>query len=346
VNEIPQDSVSPLSQRVRAPHVVAVPATPGLEWRPASVDDIDAVTELMQDASRVDHPHYLQTREETEEDLTASYVDCERDTIVGVDAAGRIRAYGTAQLGPSQDMLLRTILFGAVHPDLRGRGIGRQLAAWLEQRALQQLAASEARLPGWIMTYHEDTELAAIGLFERRGFVPVRYYFQLQRPLDEPILDVQVPEGVTLRTPTAADAEAVRLAKNDSFQDHWGSLPMNEEQWGRLWNSPAFRPDLSVIAVTESGEVAGLVLTEVVEADWPGQGFSSGYIELVGVPRAHRGKRIAPAMLTEALRLIGAAGLDKAVLDVDSESLTGAVELYERVGFRQASRSRAMSKVY
>lgn len=341
-----ENQLLPLSERVAAPAVVAVPVTAGLTWRPASVLDIDAVTELMQDAGRIDHPHYLQTRDETEEDLTASYVDLERDTIVAVDATGRVLAYGTAQLGPSQDIRLRTILFGAVHPEFRGRGIGRQLAAWLDQRAQQQLASSEARLPGWIMTYHEDTELAAIGLFERRGFTPVRYYFQLQRPLDEPIADVPAPAGIILRNPATADAELVRIALNDSFQDHWGSLPMNAEQWGRLWNSSAFRPDLSVVAVTADGEIAGLVLTQVVEADWPGQGFSSGYLELVGVPRAHRGKRISPAMLTGALRLIAAAGLERAVLDVDSESLTGAVELYERVGFRQATRSLAMSKVY
>jgi hypothetical protein len=88
VNEIQAEPLSPLSQRVRAPQVVADPATPGLEWRPARIEDIDAVTELMQAASRIDHPHYLQTREETEEDLTASYVDLERDTIVGVMPRG------------------------------------------------------------------------------------------------------------------------------------------------------------------------------------------------------------------------------------------------------------------
>ena len=88
------------------------------------------------------------------------------------------------------------------------------------------------------------------------------------------------------------------------------------------------------------------MLVDVNENDWPGQGFSSGYIELVGVPRAFRGRGVAPAMLTAASVKLQEARLEYAVLDVDSASPTGAVGLYERAGFRESGRSRALIKVF
>jgi ribosomal protein S18 acetylase RimI-like enzyme len=136
------------------------------------------------------------------------------------------------------------------------------------------------------------------------------------------------------------------VARNDSFRDHWGSQPMNEEQWDSFVGRSTFRPDLSFLAVAPDGTVAGFVLSSVSEDDWPGQGFSSAYIDLVGVTRAWRKRGIAPALLARDLRAIADAGLEKAVLDVDSDSPTGALGLYSGVGFAESNRSINFTKVF
>ena len=86
----------------------------------------------------------------------------------------------------------------------------------------------------------------------------------------------------------------------------------------------------------------GFALGSVNEEDWPVQGFSSVYVDLIGVTRDRRGRRIAPAVITALLRAARAAGLDKAILDVDTESPTGANGLYGRLGFEPTERMVAL----
>jgi mycothiol synthase len=331
---------------VIAPPAVDIPELRGTVWRSARRDDVDGITAMMQAADRVDHPRYLTTRDEILDSIDTSYIDASRDTLLGLDLTNAIVAFGSVALLPGQETLVRSVLFGAVHPEWRGKGIGRQLLRWQEQRALQQLAHSDKALPGWILGFIDDESIQANHLFTRAGFRTARYSFELQRRFDEPIPDVAVPDGFSIANPIPSRREELRLARNDAFRDHWGSQPTTEEQWERFARRAVSRPDLSFVVSAPNGEVAGFILTEVNKDDWPGQGFSSAYIDLVGVTRTWRHRGIAPAMLVEALRAIRADGLDCAVLDVDSNSLTGALALYEGVGFRQSGRSRSVNKVF
>ena len=145
------------------------------------------------------------------------------------------------------------------------------------------------------------------------------------------------PKGIAL-VPYAADwKEATRLARNDAFRDHWGSLETPAERWSHFVDGPHLRPDLSWLAV-EGDRVVALALGTVNEDDWEAQGYSSVYIDLIGVTRDRRGRRLAPAVITALLRSARDAGLDKAVLDVDTESPTGANSLYGRLGFEPTER--------
>jgi ribosomal protein S18 acetylase RimI-like enzyme len=98
--------------------------------------------------------------------------------------------------------------------------------------------------------------------------------------------------------------------------------------------------------VDASGAVVGLVIASVNEEDWPGQGFSSAYIDLVGVTREWRKRGIAAALLANTLAAAKLAGLERAVLDVDSESPTGAQGLYAAAGFTESHRSITYTRVF
>lgn len=336
--------MQPLNQRVTAPERVDLPIGPeGVHWRPATKADVPALHEVEKEVSAVDHPHYTITEEEFEDDLDASYIDAELDTLLATAADGRLLAWGSVIASPGQATLVRTIIHASVRPSERGRGIGRRLLAWQVARAEQRLAASDKDLPGWIMAYIDDSVTAAKHLYERAGLGVARYFLELGRDLAAPIPDLG--EGIEIVRFGPEHSERVHAAVTDSFRDHWASQPMSDEQWEKFVGRSTFRPDLGSVAIVD-GEVAGFVLASVIEEDWAGQGFSSSYIDLVGVPRAFRGRGIAPALLAASMRLMAAEGLERAVLDVDSDSPTGALGLYTKVGFAESNRSVAYNRVY
>ncbi len=338
--------LSPLRNRVIAPSTLPVPdSTDEVVWRPATAEDIDAIFDCARDIDVAEHPHYVTTREEIAEDLGHSYVDLERDSIIALDSDGRVLAYGLAILGPSQDTLVRSILTGGVRPSARGRQLGRVLLAWQEGRALQQFAGSDKQLPGWMIVWTFEKAAATVRLAERAGFRIERYFLELRRDLSEPVMP-QTIDGIDIVPFDTSRSDAVRLARNDAFRDHWGSQPTTVENWNEMVGRSTFRPDLSFLAIAPGGDIAGFVLSEVKVEDFEPQGFSSAYIDLVGVPRAYRRRGIAPAMLTRTLEAISAAGLEKAVLDVDAESPTGALGLYTQLGFTEANRSMQLNKEY
>ena len=340
------DPSVPLRDRVAAPAALPIPtATSELTWRPASGSDLDLILDCVRAIDAVDHPHFVTPREELEEDLGRSYVDLEVDSLLALDPDGRVLAFGLVVLSPIQETLVRSILQGGVRPESRGRGIGRQLLAWQEARALQQFAGSDSVLPGWMMVWTDERAASTVRLAARFGFRIARFYLELRRDLSEPIVRRDL-DGFEIVPFDASRAEAVRLARNDAFRDHWGSQPTAEEDWNSMVTRSVFRPDLSFLAIAPSGDIAGFVLSEVNEEDFATQGFSSAYIELVGVPRAYRKRGIAPALLSRTLEAVAAAGLDKAVLDVDSDSPTGALGLYTGVGFLEANRSLNLVKEF
>src|SRR5690242_9644416 len=141
MSETPTTPSATLAERLGAPAEPVLPRHPDVAaWRPATEADLDAVMELFRAADAVDHPSWVTPREDVAETFVAEHIDPARDTLIGMDAAGRVVAAGEATLHPSRDEHLHAFLGGRVHPELRGRGIGRELMRWEHERARQQIA--------------------------------------------------------------------------------------------------------------------------------------------------------------------------------------------------------------
>ena len=337
------------AQRIEVPAVIALPTHPDVvTWRRATVDDVDAVTELFRAADRVDHPSWVTPREDIEEIFESSWIDPARDTVVGFDADGRAVAAGSVTVHPAREQHLHAYLGGRVHPDLRGHGIGRELMRWEHERALEALAELDSPLPAAVFVYADEPDIAARHLAERRGLREERWFSTMVRDLALEIPEIAIADDESGDAPQleivaydASRTEQARLARNDAFRDHWGSLETPPERWSHFVDGPFLRPDLSWLAV-EGDRIVAFALGSVNEEDWAVQGYSSVYIDLIGVTRDRRGRRLAPAVITALLRAARDAGLEKAVLDVDTESPTGANSLYGRLGFEPTERSVAL----
>jgi ribosomal protein S18 acetylase RimI-like enzyme len=143
--------------------------------------------------------------------------------------------------------------------------------------------------------------------------------------------------------------DEIRRAHNAAFTEHHGSAERDPQSWQAMFTGTrAFRPELSVLAV-EDGAVVGYVLAYVYEADSAATGVRETHLGQIGVlPRA-RGRGLASALIAAALRIGAEHGCERAGLEVDTDNVTGALRLYEKLGFSttrlRVSWSRSLREV-
>ncbi|WP_369373862.1 GNAT family N-acetyltransferase [Promicromonospora sp. Populi] len=363
-----EPETAPIAERAAAPAALPGPTAGGLTWRAWTRDDVTALATLMRTVQEADGRDWFTPADEVAELFDAPAFDVAADTLAGLDADGALRAYAHVERFPTDGVnILRTSLSGGVHPSHRGQGIGTELLAWATGRARQALAASGTdpvldRLPARISAHIDDTDPAERReLLRSGGLEPVRYYANLLRDLSLPVPAIGLEAPLRLVPWSAALDDATRLARNDAFRDHWGSQPRTPESW-RAYRS-SFAPEWSFVVVDESvryagseqeqpgdGTVAagtpyvvGLHMAGRYEHDWETQGYTAGYTDLLGVRRDYRGRRIAAALLTHAMRVFADAGMQQAELDVDTDNPTGATGLYARLGYTKSDGSTMYS---
>ncbi|MDQ0756742.1 GNAT family N-acetyltransferase [Arthrobacter sp. B3I4] len=314
---------------------------PRLTWRPAGPAELDGWAALIARTAAVERPVWFERREDLAQLLESRNNPVAGNSILGFDGEGIPRAYSRITKNPTGD---KAIGFGCVDPAWQGSGIGTGLLGWLEARTRQRFAEDGLAAPR-LRLYMEEQHTHQAALFRGRGYRIVRYYNEMHRPLShafpEPVLD----DGLELVCFEPGLHEAVRLAHNEAFRNHWGSEPRDEEAWGFVVNDPLARPDLSAVVIEKAGgRVAGYQLASHDAESAADRGFKEGYTDLLGVRREFRGRGIAQALLADAMRRFAAAGMDKASLDVDSENPTGALALYTKLGYVTVNRSMAWDK--
>ena len=234
-------------------------------------------------------------------------------------------------------------LLGGVRPDHRRRGIGTQIVEAGLARAGEAFASLPADVPR-----HADLEalpgqVGRIALLEAQGFEHVRSFLVMHRPIDADAAVAPLPDGLTARDWEPDLDERARAAHNDAFRDHWASEPVGMERWRHLGaDGPGFVAGLSSLAVTRSGEVAGYVLCSAPPGMQREQ--RTAWIGTVGVRRDHRGRGVGTALLTRSIAAMRTDGFERVGLDVDADNPTGAVRVYERLGFSETRRQLIYSK--
>ena len=135
---------------------------------------------------------------------------------------------------------------------------------------------------------------------------------------------VIVPFEVSYLNWTPERAHAFFTVYDASFRERPGFPGWSEAEWVDWTSSdPAFRSDLSVLAVVQ-GQAVGFV----TNAD-EGQ---HGYIIQVGVHPNWRGQRLGAALTTYALQKWQETGKEAVILHVNVNN-PGAMRLYQQLGF-------------
>ncbi len=329
-------TIEPLRVRADAPDVVEIPSGHlELSWRPLTLTDAAELQALLLICAAEDEEHERQTFEDVVEALSGSWKDLDRDTLGGFDASGGLRACAMVEVRPGDTRTLRCFLFGRIHPQWRGRGLGRALVTWMEGRGRQKLVESGKELPARLATFLDERARDHRRLYAAAGFSPVRWYTDMRRDLAAPLPGLEVPQFTRIVPWTPDLDDEVRLAHNDAFADHWGSEPATAETWAA--SAAATAPEWSFVALSDEGErpgVVGYLMSSRREQNWPVAGYTYGYADIIGVRRSARGQGLAAALLVTAMTAYRDSGMEFAALSVDTANPTGAFGMYERLGFR------------
>jgi mycothiol synthase len=296
--------------------------------------DWAAVAALIRDVNRFDDEPWLPSADNLVHDWSpTSGYEPARDARLALDGE---QVVGVAQVGWRE----RTgkVVHNAevwVLPSRRREGIGTALARWVEAHSIEGVAAGWGGPQDLPHVHGAGTDRAneASNAFARAmGYVPVRFGFLMQRDLTEPIPDVQLPDGIEVRPVIEADHRRIWAADVEAFKDHWENAVREEADFRRFFDNPDLDTSLWQVA-WDGDEVAGSVMNVIYREENRELGIDAGWLEHVSVRREWRGRGVASALIASSLAILRDSGMTVARLGVDAENPTGALGVYQRLGF-------------
>jgi GNAT superfamily N-acetyltransferase len=302
----------------------------GFIARPASMQDAEQTAALINAESQHLSGIDFTSAKDLENEWQEPNFNLSESTLLVLSTEGRIVGY--YEFWDPAPYTVKN-LWGRVHPDFTGLGIGSAMLAWAEQKANDAIPKAPAEARVIATAYVQTVNQPGQQLFLQAGYTHVRNSWTMVLDLDKPPLPPTWPEGIQVRTAILQkDERAIYQAVRDSFKDHWGYVerPFEEsfERWQYYWKtSPNFDPAFWFLAM-DGDEIAAINLCQPDQQTEPGM----GWVATLGVRRPWRRRGIAMALLQHSFVKFYQHGCTRAGLGVDAESLTGATRLYEKAG--------------
>ncbi len=177
-----------------------------------------------------------------------------------------------------------------------------------------------------------------MALLLSEGYAAVRHGFDMVRPDLENIQDCQVPYGLDVRPVRPEHYRLIHAASMEAFQDSWGFSLQDAEPLEAWLDKPNFDPSLWRVA-WDGDQVAGMVLSFIDSDENLEYNRKRGYTENICVRRPCRRRGLARALIALSLHALQERGMTEAALGVDSQNATGALDLYESMGYCTVKRT-------
>lgn len=262
-----------------------------------------------------------------------------------VEAEGEVVAYKTLRGYPEANGLYCYNHHGSVLPKYKKRGIGLAMIRHSED-VLRTLALEHpADAPKTFQVFLDIKQTDLTRLLEREGYKPVRYFYMMLRPDLENIPQVPLPDGIEVRPVEQIQFRAIWSSMIEAFSEHWGETEHTDEEYELWLKRPSTRLDLWQIA-WDGDRVVGLVLNTVDEDENKAYNRKRGFTEDIATLKEYRGRGIAQALITRGLKQFRELGYTEAGLEVDTENGTGALKLYEKLGYRPIRTMAAYRKPF
>jgi ribosomal protein S18 acetylase RimI-like enzyme len=327
----------PIAAALAAARSMAPPGVAIRAWR--DEDDYRAMVDVFHRARVVDGTNWDLSVEAIAADVRAFGSRPEESILIATVDGAAIGWTRYWDFGRSPDEGRLLMHSGHVDPADRGRGVGCALQAGAQaglaivRAATPDPAGTTAGIHCWLFSGNAS----AIALLEEGGYRRLRYVVEMTRPLaDVPTTDL--PAGLTTRPVRPEDCLEIARAMDAAMHDHRGWPEWTESQLLEMLDHPT-RGQHDVWQVAWDGDrVVGGVLGYIDEQENAVMGRRRGYTEGIFTVRDWRGRGVAGALIARNLRLLRDRGMEEAALSVDTENPTGALDLYQRHGFREQDR--------
>ena len=323
------DRPQPLATEINGVLTVSTLLSSNIIMRPyAGEADLPAIARLMNACEAVDRVDIGTSVDELRQEFAHPHLDSAQNICLWQRNDGTLIGFGALSAQPTETY--NGFLNFHVHPIARSSGIETQIFAWGEQ----QLRAIGGSAPLELQAVSRAEQGDRPRLLERHGFTAARYFFQMTRSLAEPIPTPQLPAGFTFRHVEGKQDAADWVALfNESFIDHWNHQPMTVERFHYHNQDPDYDPALDLVAIAADGTFAAFCTGCIYPNENQRNGRNDGWIEVLGSRRGFRRLGLGRAMLLLCLQQLKSIGAETALLGVDSNNPSGALRLYESVGF-------------
>ena len=305
----------------------------GYVVRPARMEDLTSAVPMFNAAEIELTGHGDITVERYTQEWQQTGIDLEQSTRIIFSPAGDV--VGCVELWDQFNPPARPWIWGRVHPDSKGQGIGSAMLAWAfdtSHRALERLP-EDARLAPHVAA--PASHQPSIDLFEGSGMHLQRVTWRMIRDLDEELPVPELPQGIQVRTLNYPDElENVYRAQDEAFSEHWGYVKRPFDEGFRFWKEMSFvaqqlKPELFFLAM-DGDEIAGLINAQ----EQYDMSSELGWIPMLGVRKPFRKRGLGQALLLTVFRALHERGVERVGLTVDSQNRSGATRLYERAGMQ------------
>jgi mycothiol synthase len=168
---------------------------------------------------------------------------------------------------------------------------------------------------------------------ESFGMEVIRTYWRMRRSLDSASKANASKDKVEIMLVSGRqDLETWWALHQDAFSNHFGFAPRPMELWIEQTTAAGTMDPEGCFIAFYDGQPAGFV--QMANANYH---LNGGYVDLIGVAHKFQGLGLGQVLLQHAINYSVDQGREFIELNVDSGNESGALRLYEKLGFSPSS---------
>ena len=294
-----------------------IPAELSLEV--ATLDDAKDLAEIMTLADQSFTPGAEIVGITEAEEILNGYIDSVQARKIVDRASGKAKAFITVHPDSSRQRIYCDT-WQRPGTNLEGASLGISLE-------LARGMSSEFDL--WIGTNSKD--LGYIQALTKRGFNLLRTYHGLKAEISNHPFP-KLENGLEMRLISEDEKKIWWATHQDSFSKHFGFVPRPFEEWKAMIDK-AVGIDLNARWVLYlEGQAVGFIECSDIKKD-----VGAGFVDGIGVIQSQQGNGYGELMLRWAFAYYASIARQSLELNVDTGNESGALRLYEKLGFNVKS---------